>query len=122
MHVRTGRDAYVGERTARLDPAILFMRLFRGHDLVDDDLPAIRIKEDSVPVRHVHPVPLFFHSEPFDITRSMRMVDKTIDMFAYDTKILVGNTFEELNRPFCDPYLHGITFTKGRDPSSLCPT
>ena len=67
------------------------MRLFRGHDLIDNDLPAIGIKEDRVPVRHMHAVPFLFHREPLDIPCRVRMVCKTIDMLAYDTEILIRN-------------------------------
>ena len=65
------------------------MCLFCGHDLVDDYVFAIGIKEDGVPVRNVHPVPFPFHRESLDISHCVRVVCQTIDMLADDPEILI---------------------------------
>ena len=85
------------------------MCLLRGHDLIDNNILTIGIVEYRVPVRHMHAVTLFFHIQPLDVTVCMRMVSEAIDMFSYDTTILLWKGCKKFYCSFGDLYLQTIT-------------
>jgi hypothetical protein len=85
------------------------MSLFSSHNLVDDNGLITRIKEYGITIGHVHPVPFFWHLEPFYVPVCVWMVGKTINMLSNDSAILLRKVSEEFYCPFRDFYVQGTT-------------
>ena len=107
------------DRDPFLDPAVFFMSLFTSHNLVNDNGLITRIKEYGITIGHMHPVPFFWHVEPFYVPVCVRMVGKTINMFSDDTAILLRKVSKEFYCPFGDFSVQGITSCKAK--ILLCP-
>ena len=65
------------------------MSFFGSHYFVDNEIFPVGVKEYSIPVGYMHPIAFLRGIETFYVSTCMRMINKTIDVFRYDTTVLL---------------------------------